>query len=248
MSAVETMSDEPPGLRSDEPPGLRSAIAGRELNAGQRSQLAAVLRTLERDEHAPTAIRDPRQAADAHVADSLVALDVEALRDARSIADVGAGAGFPGAALAIALPRARVSLLESQQRKCDFLVRLCAAAEIANATVLCTRAEEWQAGIAGNDVVLARAVAAQPVVLEYAAPLLRLGGVLVDWRGRRSVEQERASASAAEILGLRLVEIRRVEPFAGATDLHLHVFVKVHVTPERYPRRAGMARKRPLGA
>jgi 16S rRNA (guanine527-N7)-methyltransferase len=92
-----------------------------------------------------------------------------------------------------------------------------------------------------------RALAAQAVVLEYAAPLLRLGGTLVDWRGKRVQGEEDASVAVAETLGLRRVEIRHVEPFEGATDRHLHVYVKADATPERFPRRAGIARKRPLG-
>jgi 16S rRNA (guanine527-N7)-methyltransferase len=113
---------------------------------------------------------------------------------------------------------------------------------------VCARAEQWSAGLVANDVVTARAVAAQPVVLEYAAPLLRLGGVLVDWRGRRSSAEEAAARTAAAELGLELREIRRVTPFARAAHRHLHVFEKVAQTPPRFPRRAGIARKRPLGA
>jgi 16S rRNA (guanine527-N7)-methyltransferase len=231
---------------SDEPPARQRAPSERDLSTRQREQLRGVLEALERDDHAPTAIRDPREAADAHVADSLVALEIDGLRAARSIADLGAGAGFPGLPLAVALPRARVSLVESQRRKCEFLRRVSASAEIENALVVCARAEEWGDGRGANEAVVARALAAQPVVLEYAAPLLALGGTLVDWRGRRSETHERASAAAAEMLGLRLLEIRRVEPFEGATDRHLHVFEKSRETPPRYPRRAGVARKRPL--
>ncbi len=101
--------------------------------------------------------------------------------------------------------------------------------------------------LARNDAVVARALAAQPVVLEYAAPLLRLGGTLVDWRGAREPEEERAALAAAAELGLRRAEVLQVEPFAGARNHHLHLYLKVRDTPERFPRRAGMARKRPLG-
>ena len=205
-----------------------------------------MLAALERDEHAPTAVRDRGEAARVHVADSLVGLDVDSLRDCRVVADLGAGAGFPGLALAVGLPHAEVRLVESQRRKCEFLRSVLASAGIANATVVCARAEEWSEGIAANDAVVARALAPQPVVLEYAAPLLRVGGSLVDWRGRRNDAEELAAAAAADVLGLRLLEIRRVEPFVGATDRHLHVFVKARETPARFPRRAGIARKRPL--
>jgi 16S rRNA (guanine527-N7)-methyltransferase len=209
--------------------------------------MAALLEMLVSDEHAPTAIRDPEQAARLHVADSLAALELAPVRAAERIADIGSGAGFPGAPLAVALPSAEVNLLESQRRRCEFLQRVCAAAEIENGTVICARAEEWRAGTSRHDLVVARAVAAQPVVLEYGAPLLRLGGSLVDWRGRRSPAAEAAALRAAEELGLERVEVRRVMPFQDARDHHLHVFVKVAETPERFPRRAGLARKRPLG-
>jgi 16S rRNA (guanine527-N7)-methyltransferase len=225
----------------------RQALAGRGFDRGQLGQFERILRALEDDEHAPTTVRDAREAVHTHLADSLVGLDLDEIRSACALADLGSGAGFPGTALAVALPLARVGLVESQRRKCDFLRGLCERAEIANATVVCARVEEWEAGKGANDVVVARALAAQSVVLEYAAPLLRLGGALVDWRGRRNYEEERAATGAAEALGLRLREIRRVQPFARARDRHVHVFAKTGETPGRFPRRAGMARKRPLG-
>jgi 16S rRNA (guanine527-N7)-methyltransferase len=218
-----------------------------DLSPAQHAQLVRVLGVLREDEHAPTAVRDAGQASRIHVADSLAGLEVDALRAAGSIADLGAGAGFPGLAIAVALPGAVVSLVESQRRRCEFLKRTLAVAGIENARVIRARAEEWQEGLAASDAVTARALAPQPVVLEYAAPLLRHGGALVDWRGRRLPDEEHASTRAAEILGMQLLEIRRVEPFKGATDRHLHVYLKVRDTPERFPRRAGMARKRPLG-
>ena len=218
------------------------------LTSGQQGQLTRVLAVVEADEHAPTAIRPAEQAMQAHVADSLVALDIEAVSTAERLADLGSGVGFPGLALAIALPTAEMSLVESQRRKCEFLERARAAGAVENAQVVCARAEEWQDGIEANDVVVARALAAQPVVLEYAAPLLRTGGVLVDWRGRRDPGSEDAAQRAAALLGLHRQEIRRVIPFEQATDRYLHVFVKDTATPPRFPRRAGMARKRPLAS
>lgn len=217
------------------------------LTERQLSQLAALLGMLESDEHAPTTVRSAELAADVHVADSLTALDLPPIRSAARIADLGSGSGFPGLALAVALPGAEVELVESQRRKCDFLERACAGADIENARVVCSRAEEWSEGLGRNDVIVARALAAQPVVLEYAAPLLRMGGALVDWRGRRNAEEGADAACAAEQLGLRLLEIRHTEPYKGARDHHLHVFEKVAETPSRFPRRAGVARKRTLG-
>ncbi len=218
------------------------------LTSAQELQIARLLAALEADEHAPTTIREPQLASQAHIADSLAALELGALSGARRIADLGSGAGFPGLALAVALPGAEVSLVESQRRKCEFLERLRAAGRVENARVVCARAEEWGAGLGTNDVVLARALAPQAVVLEYAAPLMRMGGTLVDWRGRRDEAGEREADRASALLGMARDEVRRVIPFAGASDHHLHVFTKVQKTPPRFPRRAGIARKRPLGS
>jgi 16S rRNA (guanine527-N7)-methyltransferase len=241
------MSEGIPAAMSADGASWQQALAAHALNQHQLAQFAAVLKVLEHDEHAPTAVRTAHAAAATHLADSLVALDVYEIDAPSSIADLGAGAGFPGLAIAVALPSTRVHLVESQRRKCEFLTRLTAAAEIENADVVCARAEEWREGLMRNDVVLARALAPQPVVLEYAAPLLRPGGALLDWRGKRNELEELAATAAAQTLGLELRDIRRVEPFAGAQDRHVHVFVKVAETPERFPRRAGIARKRPLG-
>jgi 16S rRNA (guanine527-N7)-methyltransferase len=216
------------------------------LSNGQLDQLTKILSTLGLDELAPTTVREPSRAVDVHLADSLVALELEIVREASQIADIGAGAGFPGLPLAVALPRSEVKLVESQVRKCMFIERVMAGAGIENAEAVCARVEEWPEGIGVHDVVLARAVAPQLIVLEYAAPLLRLGGALVDWRGQRDPEEERTAMEAAELLGMRRESIRRVEPFEGVRDHHLHVYAKVRETPDRFPRRVGMARKKPL--
>jgi 16S rRNA (guanine527-N7)-methyltransferase len=217
------------------------------LGEREHGQLGALLEALARDERAPTAARSPERAVEVHIADSLVALELEVVRSPSTIADVGAGAGFPGLALAVAVAGSEVRLVESQTRKCVFLNDVIAEVGVENARAVCVRAEEWRDGVRGHDVVVARAVAGQPVVLEYAAPLLRLGGTLVDWRGKRVQEEEDAAVRAAGELGLRRVAVRRVAPFEAASDRHLHLYLKVRDTPERFPRRAGMARKRPLG-
>jgi 16S rRNA (guanine527-N7)-methyltransferase len=216
------------------------------LSLGQIDQLAKILSALALDELAPTTVREPALATDVHLADSLVALDLEVMSKAGTIADLGAGAGFPGLPLAVALPQSNVRLVESQARKCGFIERAAADAGIDNAEAVCARVEEWPEGIEAHDVVLARAVAPQPIVLEYAAPLLRLGGALVDWRGHRNLEEERAAAEAAEVLGLKRESVSRVAPYEGVRDHYLHVYVKARDTPDRFPRRAGAARKKPL--
>jgi 16S rRNA (guanine527-N7)-methyltransferase len=242
------MTDPQQGRFTGNIEALRTAAGAYDLSTGQVAQLGAILALLERDALAPTTVREPAAAAERHIADALSALELQELRKGRMIADLGAGAGFPGAVLAVALPFADVRLVESQRRKCEFLMRLVAEAAVGNASIVCARAEEWEQGRLANDVVVARALAPQPVVLEYAAPLLRIGGTLVDWRGKRDDEEERRARLAGQTLGMELRELREVRPFPSATDRRLHVWSKVGETPDRFPRRAGMARKRPLGS
>lgn len=206
----------------------------------------------EPDPH--TTVTDLEAALDVHIADSLSGLEVAELRDADRIADLGAGAGFPGLVLAIALPAARVDLIESARRKVAVIDRLARAAQVPNARSVVARAEEWArtppalgAGREAYDAVTARAVAPLAVLVEYAAPLLRMSGVLVAWKGARSPAEEGLGRGAADEVGLALADVLRVEPFEGARNRHLHVYRKVAPTPERLPRRPGMAAKRPLG-
>jgi 16S rRNA (guanine527-N7)-methyltransferase len=229
------------------PARLGDLCAAFRLSEHQESQLLVILQRIATDARAPTSVRDPERAVDVHLADSLVAMELDALSTPRQIADIGPGAGFPGLALAVALPASEVWLVEAQARKCAFMEEVCAVAQIANARVVCARAEDWSEGIAVNDVVLARAVGPQATVVEYAAPLLRSGGALIDWRGRRDHAAETAGERAARQLGLERTAIRRVEPYPGVRDHHLHVYTKVRETPPGFPRRAGMARRRPLG-
>jgi 16S rRNA (guanine527-N7)-methyltransferase len=199
-------------------------------------------------------VSEPHAAAEVHVADSLSGLEVSELRQARRIADLGAGAGFPGLVLAVANPGAQVDLIESAGRRAAVADRLLQAAQVTNARTVKARAEEWAAvspalggGAGAYDAVTARAVAPLAVVVEYAAPLLKDGGVLVAWRGARDAEGEAAGAAAAERLGMAVKGVIRVVPFPEAENRHLAVFEKTAPTPKGFPRRPGMARKRPLG-
>jgi 16S rRNA (guanine527-N7)-methyltransferase len=218
------------------------------LPAGSRAQLQALHDVLVSDRLAPTTISDPRRVLEDHLADSLVALEVDAVRGAESIADLGSGAGLPALALAIALPDAHVTAVESNRRKAEFITRAAGACGLGNVTVAAVRAEELPGSREAFDLVTARALAALPVVAEYAAPLLRSGGMLLAWRGRRDSRDEAAAARAGAELGLELRDPIAVTPYAGAAHRHLQPMVKVGQTPARFPRRPGMARKRPLGA
>jgi 16S rRNA (guanine527-N7)-methyltransferase len=183
------------------------------------------------------------------VEDSLTGLEVGELRGARKIGDIGSGAGFPGLVLAVALPRAEVELIESVGRKCEFVRRAIEAAGIANATVVNARSEE----LAGADeresfdAVTARAVGRLSTLAELASPLLKDGGVLVAWKGKRDPDEEQQLANAARQLAMQPERILHVGPRAGSEYRHLHLVRKLGPTPADLPRRPGMAKKRPRG-
>jgi len=232
---------------------LRGLGARFGLSADQLGLLEAFGAALAWDEAAPTTVREPLRVRDDHLADALVALELPVLKHATLpggpplIADLGSGAGVPGIPLAIARPRASVFLIEGNGRKCEFLAGVVAGLPLPNVEVVNARAETWTAGVGACDVVTARALAPLGVVAEYAAPLLKLGGSLVAWRGRRDEEAEAEALRAAAILGLEASEPVRVEPYARAEHRYLHVLTKIAETPSRFPRRDGVARKRPLG-
>jgi 16S rRNA (guanine527-N7)-methyltransferase len=217
------------------------------LDARQVEQLRRFGGILVSDEHAPTTVREPGAVRDDHLADALVALELPVVREASAITDLGAGAGVPGIPLAIALPETRVTLLEGNGRKCEFMTAAISVLGLSNTEVVNGRAETWSAGIGQSDVVTARALAPLDVVAEYAAPLLVVGGALVAWRGAREPEVEADARRAAELLGLSVEEPIQVNPYKGAENRYLHVMVKTVETPARFPRRDGVARKRPLG-
>lgn len=218
------------------------------LPASAAESMAALLALLVEDPLAPTTIREPGLAIRDHFADALVALELPEVREASTIADLGSGAGVPGLPLAIARPQATVFLVESNRRKCTFIARAAEATGTTNAVVVAERAESWPEGIGRCDVITARALAPLPVVAEYAAPLLREGGALIVWRGRHDPDEEAAAALAAAELGLRYEAPVPVRPHPDAAHRHLQRLVKIAPTPGRFPRRPGMARKRPLGS
>lgn len=231
---------------SSEDRALAALTRAHGLPNAARAPLSLLLDALA-DDDAPTTIHARRQAIDAHLADSLVALEIPEVAAASSMADLGAGAGLPGLALAVALPGAQITLVESTGRKCAYLERTVDCIGVSGrVSVVCERVEAWPAGLGRFDIVTARALAALPVLVEYAAPLLRVGGCLVAWKGRRVKEEEAAGTAAGEVLGMELTQVRKVRPYADAHYRHLHVLRKVRETPPGYPRRPGMAVKRPI--
>jgi 16S rRNA (guanine527-N7)-methyltransferase len=184
-----------------------------------------------------TAARGPVEARRVHLDDALAAAE---LVEEGPVVDVGSGGGSPGFPIASARPDLHVDLLEAQRRRCAFLE--AAAAIFPNVAVVCARAEEHGRG-EGREAyaaALAQALAPPPVALEWCLPLVRTGGRVVLLAGE--VELERAGAAAAGGGGGR----PEVVALPGSERRSLLVVSKVGPTPERFPRRPGVARKRPL--
>jgi 16S rRNA (guanine527-N7)-methyltransferase len=218
------------------------------LDSAAREKLETVLALLAEERASVSSVVDER-AWRVHVVDSLTGLEVAEVQAAGRIADVGAGAGFPGLALAVALPQAQVDLIESVGRKCEFMRRAIEAAGIADATVRNTRSEDWAAseGRDAYEVVTARAVGRLSTLAELASPLLKPNGVLVAWKGKRDADEEQQLERASEALAMSPEAILDVGDRAGSEHRHLHVIRKTGPTPENLPRRPGMAKKRPKG-
>lgn len=176
-----------------------------------------------------TAIRDLAEARRALLDDALRGVELVKRFDG-PIVDVGSGGGTPGIPLAAALPEREVTLLESNGRKCEFLRRW--AAEFPNVQVVEGRAEEQAVDAYG--VAVAKALAPPVVAAEWCLPLVRPGGAAILWVG--PTVDVAAVARAAERVG-----------GGGAEERNgLLVLPKLEPTPAGFPRRPGMARKRPL--
>jgi 16S rRNA (guanine527-N7)-methyltransferase len=219
------------------------------LSQSQLRALEQVLELLAEERASVSSVTKPGQAWKAHVEDSLTGLEVTELAEASRISDIGSGAGFPGLVLAVALPHARVELIESVGRKCEFIQRAIDAAGIANATVRNSRSEEIAASAAREsyDVVTVRALGRLSTLAELASPLLAESGVLVAWKGKRDPGEEQQLERAATQLAMNPERILDVGDRAGSRHRHLHVLRKCGPTPTDLPRRPGIAKKRPRG-
>ena len=184
-----------------------------------------------------TAAKTLADARRVHLDDALATV---ALIEDGPVVDVGSGGGSPGIPIAAARTDLRVDLLDGQRRRCTFLER--AAAPFPNVRVVCARAEDHGRG-EGRDAygtAVAQALAPPPVALEWCLPLVRSGGRVILLAGE--TEFDRAAAAASAVGGGR----PEVVALPGSERRSLLVVPKVAPTPERFPRRSGMARKRPL--
>ena len=198
-----------------------------------------------------TAVAEPEQVERVHFLDSLtVSLALaDDVRAGGSLADVGAGAGFPGVPLKIIFPDIALTVIESVAKKTAFLQHLVGALDIKRVEVCTMRAEALARDPVYRerfDAVVSRAVGSLRVLAELTLPLCRLGGrAVLQKKGDISREIESAMP-AIERVGGRLAEVREVPADVLSGQRLLVVLEKVRPTPDEYPRRPGIPAKRPL--
>jgi 16S rRNA (guanine527-N7)-methyltransferase len=199
-----------------------------------------------------TAVRDPQGAWTKHILDSLQGLQSGCFEGELRVIDVGAGAGFPGLALAAARPNLHVTLMDSTGKKCDFMRATAKQLEL-NAQVLCERAET-----AGHDsqlreqfdVATARAVGSLSEVCELTLPLIKKHGHLVLWRGQNARQElQEAKRAIGHLGGQTSTREDAILPYSlPGHDMTYHIVVihKVKATPPQFPRRIGLPKQKPL--
>jgi 16S rRNA (guanine527-N7)-methyltransferase len=187
-----------------------------------------------------------------HVLDSLSCFLYSPLFRAGRLVDVGSGGGLPGIPITIVRTDLQTTLIESVGKKAAFLRYAAESLGLDSVMVANGRAEDL--GRTGehrgeNDIVTCRAVARLSVVAEYCVPLLRTGGGVVSMKGKLEPEELEEGRTAAKALGAKLVEVKRVPMLeeVGQKERNLVVIQKTMETPARYPRRAGVVAKKPLG-
>ena len=196
-----------------------------------------------------TALTAPEDVAVKHIIDSLTAYDAARFDGARTLIDVGTGAGLPGIPLAVYAPQLTVTLLDSLNKRVRFLTEVTAAMGLQNVRCIHARAEEAARTAehrAAYDIVVSRAVARLPVLLEYTLPFVRVGGTLLALKGRAYAEEQKEARRAAEVLGGGRISARPVH-LPGLDDVRAILTVtKERQTPAAYPRGGGAPTRRPL--
>jgi 16S rRNA (guanine527-N7)-methyltransferase len=196
-----------------------------------------------------TAITDPDAVRLRHFLDSLTILKAVPLPSGTKVIDVGTGAGFPGLPLRIVCPEIQVALLEATGKKVAFLQHLIDLFKLDNVTTINARAEEAahdDAHRAAYDLVVARAVARLPSLLEYLLPFARVGGLCVAMKGRTAQDEAADSKTALAALGGRLKSIETFQLPGVDEPHHLVLVEKIAATPRDYPRKPGIPTRKPM--
>lgn len=192
-----------------------------------------------------TAMRDEKLIVEKHFLDSLLLQNL-IKSDMKKAIDVGTGAGFPGIVIKILFPNLKVVLIDSLQKRVNFLNQVIQELDLKNVEVYHARAEEFAQNHREEfDVVTARAVASLPVLLEYCVPLVKVGKYFIPMKA--SIEEEMVLSSKA--IQILKVEIESLEKFELPFEKSLRSILKlkkVGETSKKYPRKYSEIKKRPL--
>ncbi|TDX51775.1 16S rRNA (guanine(527)-N(7))-methyltransferase RsmG [Orenia marismortui] len=196
-----------------------------------------------------TGLEEPEDIIIKHFLDSISCIDGMNLTGNEKIIDVGTGAGFPGLPLKIIYPDLELTLLDSLQKRIRFLEHVSTELGLDNVECIHGRAEDYGQDNSYRekyDYVVARAVASLEVLSEYTLPFVKVGGCFISQRGTNVKDEVIESTEAVETLGGRFEDIIEIDlPYSDA-ERHLVIISKLSKTPNKYPRRAGMPKKRPL--
>lgn len=193
-----------------------------------------------------TAIKDPADIARLHFLDSAALLALEDFRG-KCVVDVGTGAGFPGLPLRILEPSIRLTLLDAQRKRVDFLQEVCRELGLEGAECVHGRAEEFAAEYRERfDLAVSRAVAALPVLAELCLPLVKVGGKFLAMKSVDTSRELDAAGRAVQILGGRLEKPLDYD-IPGTNIRHrLVIITKIAETQKKYPRTFAKIKKNPL--
>lgn len=193
-----------------------------------------------------TAIRDEPGVLSKHIADSLYAARVIKQLGAKTVLDVGSGGGFPALPIAAALPDVSVTALDATAKKCRHIEQAALDASLSNVRVVCARAEEASDLFASFDVVISRAVAALPILLEITSPHAKTKGHILSMKGELAEREQANAAHAAESLGLTFLETVTYTLPEGGDHRAIIIYRKEIPTPKLYPRKWNEINKKPL--
>ncbi|HGM3506321.1 TPA: 16S rRNA (guanine(527)-N(7))-methyltransferase RsmG [Clostridioides difficile] len=196
-----------------------------------------------------TGIEDEKEVYIKHFLDSISAVKNGYIKNSMSIIDVGTGAGFPGIPLKICLDSLKLTLLDSLNKRINFLEEVSKELKLDNITFIHGRAEDFgkdEKYREKYDIATARAVAGLPILMEFCVPFVKVGGYFICLKGPNANLELEESQKAINILGLKFVEKIDVELPEMDLNHNILVFKKIKETPVKYPRKAGKPAKNPI--